>query len=148
MCWYRTLPATYQPLPNFPRCIDAISLGQYCRNITIDSFNFNVGNANLKNAIIDFHARKCNVTNGVVTCKNQSNSYVKFFNERYVNDPKFGCYENVLRNVKFYGGPNMRRNILDVGDDEADAAKMQAGPSAYGNNPNKVQKNKEKGQKK
>ena len=143
----QNITATYQPLPDFPRCIDAISLGQYCRNITIDSFNINVGNANLKNAIIDFHARKCNVTNGVVTCRNQSNSYVKFYNERYVNDPKFGCYENVLRNVKFYGGSNMRRNILDVGDNDTDAEQMQAGPSAHGNNPNKGQKNPNKGQK-
>lgn len=113
----RNLNITYKQLPDFPNCIDGISLGEYNRNITIDSFKIDVGTQNLKHAIINLRSRKATISNGTVTCKNQRKPFLQLYNERYVNDPKFGCYANVIRNVKFYGSAAMK-NVLQIGDEE------------------------------
>jgi hypothetical protein len=99
-----------------PHCIDVISLGQYNRNIIIDSFNIDIGDQRLSHALIDLHARKATISNGIINCRNQAKPFLKLFNERYVNDPKFGCYANTIRNVKFYGGASAK-TVMEIGDD-------------------------------
>lgn len=113
----RNVTATYKAIPGYSQCIDVISLGEYNRNITIDSFNIDIGSQNLKHALIDLHARKATISNGTITGKNHTKPFIKFYNERYVNDPKFGCYANKIYNVKFYGSTSMK-SVMEMGDEE------------------------------
>jgi hypothetical protein len=113
----RNIKATYQAIPGFDHCIDAISLGQYNRNIVIDSFNIDIADQSFKHALIDLHGRKATISNGTINCKNQKKPFLAFYNEHYVSDPRFGCYANTVRNVKFYGGPAMK-TVMVLGDDE------------------------------
>jgi|GEM_PF-1791817 len=113
----RNIKATYQAIPGYNHCIDAISLGQYNRNIVIDSFNINIGEQAFKHSLIDLHGRKATISNGTINCKNQKKPFLSFYNEHYVNDPRFGCYANAVRNVKFYGGAVMK-TVMVIGDDE------------------------------
>src|SRR5262249_2026700 len=52
-------------------------------------------------------------------CKNQTKPFLNLYNERYVNDPKFGCYANIIRSVKFFGGASLK-SIMNIGEDEDD----------------------------
>src|SRR4029077_15246118 len=111
----RNIKATYKAIPAFTSCVDVISLGQYNRNIIIDSFNIDIDGQNFKHALVDVHARKATISNGTITCKNQHKPFLKLFNERYVSDPRFGCYDNTISNVKFYGG-NAMKSVIEIGD--------------------------------
>ncbi|HEY2727044.1 MAG TPA: hypothetical protein VGI61_07730 [Parafilimonas sp.] len=113
----RNLKATYKPIPGYPNCVDAIAIGEYNRNITIDSFNFDFETATPKIALINLHSRKATISNGIITCKNQKAPFLSLYNEHFANDPKLGCYGNVLRNIKFYGSPYIK-NVLNIGDDK------------------------------
>jgi hypothetical protein len=113
----RNVTGTYKAIPGFTKAIDIISLGQYCRNITIDSFDFDIGTQTLTHALIDLHARKATISNGIMVGKSQKKPFLKFFNEPYVSDPRFGCYSNVVSNVRFYGSPNMKV-VMEMGDEE------------------------------
>jgi len=113
----RNIKATYQAIPGYNHCIDAISLGQYNRNIVIDSFNINTGEQSFKHSLIDLHGRKATISNGTINCKNQKKPFLAFYNEHYVNDPRFGCYANTVRNVKFYGGAAVKK-VMVIGDDK------------------------------
>jgi hypothetical protein len=111
----KNIKASYKPVSDTSECRGIISTGEYNRNITIDSFSIDCGNAKIMQPLITIQARKATISNGVIYCKSQQNSFVKFFNERYVPDPKLGCYGNKIINVKFYGSENMK-NVLALGD--------------------------------
>lgn len=113
----KNIHGVYKPIPGFPQPVDAISLGQYNRNITVDSFSFDFGASSPKISTINFHSRKGTISNGVITCPNLENAFVTFNNEHFVANPEFGCYENSLKNVKFYGGSNMKI-VFQMGDGE------------------------------
>lgn len=111
----RNIHATYKPIEGYPQAIDAISIGQYNRNVTVDSFDIDFGTSNPKIATINFRSRKAIISNGTITCKNQTMPFARFHNEHYISDPIFGCYANKLLNVKFYGGSDMK-SVFEMGD--------------------------------
>lgn len=111
----KNIHGTYKPIDGYPQAVDAISIGQYNRNVTVDSFDINFGTGIPKISTINFHSRKATISNGVVTCVNQTTPFVKFYNEHYIADPLFGCYGNTLKNVKFYGSTNMK-SVFEMGD--------------------------------
>lgn len=111
----KNINATYKAIDGYPQPVDAISFGQYNRNVTVDSFNIDFNDADPKISTINFHSRKNTVSNGTITCKNLTSAFVTFYNEHYINDPKFGCYGNTLNNVKFYGGTGMK-GVLAIGE--------------------------------
>lgn len=111
----RNIEATYKPLKN-EACIDAIALGEYNRNIKIDGFKIDFGNANPKLSAINIRARKAEIMNGSINGLNQTRPFLQLYNEQYVNDPQFGCYGNSIKNVKFYGG-NLMKQVLIIGDE-------------------------------
>lgn len=111
----RNIHGTYKAIPGFPQAVDAISIGQYNRNVTVDGFDIDFRAATPKIATVNFHSRKAVVANGTIRCPNQSSSFAKFHNEHYVDDPAFGCYDNSLLNVKFHGGPRMK-TVFELGD--------------------------------
>ncbi len=113
----RNIHGTYKPIPDFPQAVDAISIGQYNRNVIVDSFNIDFGDGVPKISTINLRSRKATISNGTITCKNLPNAFVKFNNEHYIADPLFGCYGNTIKNVKFYGGANMKV-LLEMGDGE------------------------------
>lgn len=111
----KNIHGTYQPIEGYPQPIDAISIGQYNRSVTVDSFDFNFANSSPKISTINFHSRKSTISNGTITCPNLTNPFVKFYNEHFINDPSFGCYGNTLKNVSFTGGENMN-TVFEIGD--------------------------------
>ena len=113
----RNINATYKALADTDHCRGVISTGEYNRNITIDSFKIDLESQNIDQPIITLQARKAVISNGIIYCKNQTNSFLKFYNEHYIPDPEFGCYGNKVSNVKFYGSPSMK-NVLSIGDRE------------------------------
>ncbi|MBS1730634.1 MAG: hypothetical protein JSS67_07625 [Bacteroidetes bacterium] len=113
----KNIHGTYQPIEGYPQPVDAISIGQYNRGVTVDSFDFNFGNSSPKISTINFRSRKAVISNGTITCPNLTNPFVKFNNEHYIADPAFGCYGNTLKNVKFIGGENMK-TLFEMGDGE------------------------------
>jgi hypothetical protein len=112
----RNVNATYKPLPNYPQVVDAISIGEYNRDVKIDSFKIDFGNGVPKIALINLRSRKAVISNGVIICKNQKTAFVNFHNDRVVADPKFACYKNLVKNVKFYGSSNIK-SVLAIGDE-------------------------------
>lgn len=113
----KNIHGIYKPIEGYPQPVDAISLGQYNRNVTVDSFSFDFGTSSPKISTINFRSRKGTISNGVITCPNLDNAFVKFNNEHFIADPTFGCYANTLKNVKFYGGTNMK-TVFEMGDGE------------------------------
>lgn len=108
--------ASYKPIKGFEKSVDAISTGEYNRNITIDSFYIDFKSANPQLACINLHSRKATIKNGTIICKSQTKSFLKLYNVP-TDDPTFGCYKNVVSNVKFYGGNNMKQ-VLDIGENK------------------------------
>ncbi len=121
----KNVSGTYKPLENFTATLDMISFGEYCRNVTLDSFVFDCGDVAMRHGLITIRSRKNVISNGVVTAKYQKRPFVELFNERYIEDPQFGCYSNRMTNVNFYGGEQMR-NLFAIGDDEETS---KAGPA-------------------
>lgn len=121
----KNISGTYKPSENFTATLDMISLGEYCRNVTIDSFVFDCGDAAMRHGLITLRSRKNVISNGAVTAKYQKKPFVELYNERYIDDPQFGCYANRISNVAFYGGDQMR-NLFSIGDDEETS---KAGPA-------------------
>lgn len=121
----KNINGTYKPADGYTATIDLISLGQYCRSVTIDSFKFDCGDVAMKHGLITIRSRKNVISNGIVIAKGQKRPFLELFNERYVEDPQFGCYGNHIKHVAFYGGSQMR-NMFSIGDDE-DA--KRAGPA-------------------
>lgn len=113
----RNIHGTYKPIDGYPQAVDAISLGQYNRNVIVDSFDINFGEGVPKISTINFRSRKGTISNGTIICNNLTSAFVKFYNEHYISDPLFGCYGNTIKNVKFYGGPDMKV-LLEIADGE------------------------------
>ncbi|MBS1495324.1 MAG: hypothetical protein JSU03_03720 [Bacteroidetes bacterium] len=111
----KNIHGTYQPIEGYPQPVDAISIGQYNRSVTVDSFDFNFGNSSPKISTINFRSRKVVISNGTITCPNLTNPFVKFYNEHYIDNPSFGCYGNTLKNVRFTAGENMN-TLFEMGD--------------------------------
>lgn len=111
----RNIHGTYKPIKGYPKAVDAISIGQYNRNVTVDSFDVDFGTGVPQISMINFRSRKSVISNGVITCKNQTTPFVSFHNEHYIGDPLFGCYGNTLSNVKFYGSVQMK-TVFELGD--------------------------------
>ncbi len=110
----RNIRGTYKPIDGFPHVVDAISVGQYNRNVTVDGFEIDFGTGVPRIATINFHSRKATIANGTILCRNLTEPFVRFYNDRYVDDPNFGCYENSLKNGKFLGGPGMK-TVFELG---------------------------------
>lgn len=110
----RNIHGTYKPIEGYPRPVDAISIGQYNRNVTVDGFEIDFGDAVPRIANINFHSRKATISNGTVICRNLTEPFVQFHNERYVDNPIFGCYGNTLKNVTFHGGAGMK-TVFELG---------------------------------
>lgn len=111
----KNIHGIYKPIDGYPQPVDAISIGQYNRHITVDSFDIDFGNASPKITTINFRSRKSVISNGSITCTAQQTSFVKFHNEHYIANPVFGCFENTLKNVKFTGGTGMK-TVFEMGD--------------------------------
>lgn len=111
----RNIHGTYKPIAGFPQAVDAISIGQYNRNVTVDGFEIDFGDSVPKIANINFHSRKATISNGTVICRKLTEPFVRFYNERYVDNPLFGCYGNTLKHVTFHGGPGMK-TVFELGN--------------------------------
>ncbi len=110
----QNIHGTYKPIAGYPQAVDAISIGQYNRKVTVDGFEIDFGDGVPKIANINFHSRRATISNGTIICRNLTEPFVRFYNERYVDNPIFGCYENTLKNVRFHGGPGMK-TVFELG---------------------------------
>lgn len=114
----KNIRGTCKPIPGFPKVIDAISIGQYNRGVTVDGFDIDFGAAAPRISTVGFRSRKAVISNGVITCTHQTTPFVTFHNEHYLADPRFGCQGNRLTNVKFHGGSRMKF-VFEMGDGTA-----------------------------
>lgn len=112
----QNIRGVYKPIEGYTAVNDMISLGEYCRKVTIDSFEFDCKDAVMRHGLITMRARNNVLSNGKVVALSQKKPFIEFFNERYVSQPTFACFGNLVKNVSFYGSSQMR-NILSVGDD-------------------------------
>ncbi|HEX5151081.1 MAG TPA: hypothetical protein VFW07_06510 [Parafilimonas sp.] len=134
----KNINAVYQPLADKGVLVDAIAIGEYNRDVTIDSFKIDFKNTGSKLPTINLHSRKATISNGEIISPMQTTGFLKFYNERYVENPNFGCYGNTVNNVKFYGS-NMMKNVMQVGEDDKEkkASGNKADNWAYQKNQKK-----------
>lgn len=122
----KNISISYKSIHGYKGVTDMMSAGQYCREITLDSFTFNGGDASYRHALITLRARKTHLSNGVVEAYGQKKPFVEFANEKYVSDEKFGCFGNVLDQIRFISKPQMKI-LLEMGERPED---KKSGPSA------------------